>query len=118
MVLDAKFGYQPDTTRLLADFDWTDVAGGSVVLGTVKGRFVIAEAVVIIDYPFDGGLQITVGDAIAQGRIMTASENMPSVAARYKKDTDLEYLDTTELLVFFPSGTPTTGSGRVIVYLE
>lgn len=117
MVEVAKFG-ETARTALAIDFDWTNVSGGSISIGFCPKDGVIPEVVLIINSVFDGGLEITVGDIVAQGRLMVVADNKPGTAARYKNDTDYQYSIRTELFVFFPSGTPTTGNGRVIVYLE
>lgn len=104
-------------SRIEADFDHSDVAGGSVVIGNVPGGKRVQHCDLQIDVAFDGGTTITVGDATAQGRIMTATDNDPGFVARYHEEPDHEYLTTTELRVWFPSGAPTVGSGTAVLYL-
>lgn len=103
---------------LVVDFAWSDVISGFVPLGFCPAGGIIPEVVMSVSSAFNGGLQITVGDAVAQGRLMVVKDNDPEMVANYKNDVDYEYTAHTELFVFFPSGTPTTGNGRVIVYLE
>ena len=113
-LFDSIGGHEP----LIADFSWTDFVAGRVSLGVCPAERVIPEVALCIFTAFDGGAQLTVGDVAAQGRLMTAAENSPDNVALYKKDVDYEYAAETEIFIFFPAGTPTTGSGRIIAYLE
>lgn len=111
--------YQLDVLRpfpLVVDFDWSDVAGGDVVVGKLLEGHIVEHAVVRITSPFDGGTQITVGDAVAQGRLQVISDNDPLTAGEYRTSPNYEYLVDTEIKVFFSAGSPTTGAGKVIIY--
>lgn len=107
-----------DSRHRAVEFDISDVAGGSVSLGyCIPGSYVPLVALEITE-EFDGGVQITIGDASAQGRLMTIAQNDPGHVDCYKSDPDYQYETQTELFVFFPSGNPTQGTGKVIVYFQ
>jgi len=78
---------------------------------------VVSEVVIAITDPFDGATTITVGDALAQGRFSAVADNFPAYAEKYVTDPHHLYTSDTEILIYFPSGTPTQGTGEVIVYL-
>ena len=103
---------------LVADFDWSDVAGGSVLLGTCPAGHIVDKTIVSIENAFNGGVQITVGDSVAQARLQAIIDNVPYVSSYYEVNNSYEYTATTELKIFFPGGNPTAGSGRVLIYLD
>ena len=105
--------------HLRVPFAWSDVAGGSLDIGTVDGTGPrVAEGVEVdIDVGFDGGTLITVGTAIAHAELMTVSENDPTSANRYRADTNIVYAPGVVVKIFFPAGAPTVGSGSVTVML-
>ena len=98
-------------------FSFTDVPG-SVVIGTVPAGMVIGETVVKIIEVFNNSTTITVGDALAQGRFQTISDNFPTYVGNYETDPHYRYDVDTQVSIFFPSGTPTQGTGEVIIYLS
>lgn len=103
--------------KLLVDFDFSDVLGGSVVIGTcIEGR-VVSEVALLIEDDFDGGVAITIGDDVAQARFQAVADNNPEKVNTYQASVHHEYTSDTEIKVFFPAGAPTKGSGRAIVYL-
>jgi hypothetical protein len=102
---------------LEVDFAFADVAGGSLSLGDCDAGFTVLKAVVNILTAFNNGVTITVGDAVAQGRLMTASDINTAKVGMYDADSHYKYPAKTELFIYFPSGTPNQGSGKVIVYL-
>jgi hypothetical protein len=104
-------------TKLVSTFDFNDVGGGSKSLGTIKSGQVVGEVALKILTSFDGGTQITIGDAAAQGRLMTIAQNSPADVEDYENDPNYQYTSQTELFVYFPGGIPTQGSGLIIVYL-
>lgn len=104
-------------TKLVTSFDYSDVGGGSKSLGTIRSGQVVDEVVLQIATIFDGSTTMTVGDASAQGRLMAVAHNNPDVADDYERDVNYQYGSETELFVYFPSGSPTQGSGQIIVYL-
>jgi hypothetical protein len=113
--------YQLDVLRprpLVVDFDWSDVSGGNLLMGICPAGHLIDKTVIDVSVPFDGSLQITVGDSVAQGRLQAASDNVPDEVGRYEARNDYEYALDTEIFLFFPSGIPTIGSGRAIVYFD
>jgi hypothetical protein len=49
---------------------------------------------------------------------MTVADNVPSSANHYEVNNSFEYGSDTEIKVFFPGGMPSTGEGKVVVYLR
>jgi len=102
---------------LTVGFSFSDVAGGSLSLGECDAGFTVLKAVVNILTAFNGSTEITVGDAVAQGRLMVVSDINTGKVGMYDVDSHYMYPAKTELFIYFPSGTPTQGTGKVIVYL-
>lgn len=101
---------------LSVEFDSGDVAAGSLEIGRVPALSRIFRAVLEIATPFDGATLITVGDEAGQARLMTNTDNDPGRAGSYVVEPDFAYPSETDLKLFFPSGSPTIGQGRAIIY--
>lgn len=112
----ARFGII-DAVPLKVDFAFSDLPG-PISLGFVAAGHLVNKTIIDIESPFDGGTQITVGDSVAQARLQAIGDNFPEYANFYEVNNSYEYDTTTEIFVFFPAGTPTTGNGRVIIYLD
>jgi hypothetical protein len=102
---------------LVKSFSWSDVAGGNLLLGTCPAGYLVDKTIVHIQTEFDGNVQITVGDMVAQARLQAIADNAPSAAGYYEVNNSYEYVAQTDIYVFFPGGSPTVGQGRVLVYL-
>jgi hypothetical protein len=96
-------------------FGFGDFAGGSKSIGVVPGNIIISKLVLRVISPFNNGSEITVGDDIAQGRLMVIADNFPDNVGRYSAEPDYLYSSDTEIKMYFPNGTPDQGSGEVIV---
>jgi hypothetical protein len=66
---------------------------------------------------FDGGVSMTIGDIIAQGRFQGAADNHPSVSDQYETHPHHVYSVDTDVYVFL-TGSPTIGFGRVVLYIQ
>lgn len=104
--------------KLYSSFDYTNVSGGSLSLGDCPADITVVTVALIIDIAFNNSTTITVGDSVAQGRLMAVADNNTEQVATYKRNVDYLYTAETEILIFFPSGTPTQGEGKVFVYLS
>jgi len=102
---------------LVAEFTHTDFPG-PVLVGVIPATHVVRDTVVEIQSPFDGGVTITVGDAVAQGRLQTVADNRPQRIDYYNVNNVYEYSVDTEVYVYFPSGTPTQGRARVVIFVD
>lgn len=102
-------------TAIDAIFSFSNIRGGSYELGVIHAGHIVSEVALEIDIAFNEGVTFTIGDASAQGRLMSASENVPSVINNYKRDTDYKYLVDTTIRLYV-SGTATKGHGTVIIY--
>jgi hypothetical protein len=114
MTVQARFG--PSYSRsLTVEFTAADVPG-QLLIGRMPAGFFCPSCVVEIIEAFDGGVQITVGDLVAQGRFQGAADNDPETIHQYETEPHFAYPATTDVYVFF-SGSPSVGRGRVILYL-
>ncbi len=102
---------------LRVDFLFSDLPG-PISIGFVKAGHLVDRTIIDIQSPFDGATQITVGDSVAQARLQAVGDNWPGRTNFYEVNNSYEYATMTEVFVFFPAGTPTTGSGRAIIYLD
>jgi hypothetical protein len=103
---------------LVADFTWADAAAGSLPLGRCPAGHLVRKTTIEIVVAFNGGTRLTVGDLAAQGRLQAAANNLPEERNTYEVENNYEYASAEIIYLFFPSGTPTIGSGRVIVYFD
>jgi hypothetical protein len=115
---DPKTNLKLIDNKLYLDFDYTDVSGGSLSLGNCPDNISVATVSLIIDTVFNGSTTITVGDSVAQGRLMVVADNDPAELGTFRRDVDYLYSAETELFIFFPSGAPTQGQGKIFVYLS
>jgi len=102
---------------LVLDFTFADHPG-PVLIGNVGAGRMIRETVLLIEDAFDGNIEITIGDMLAQGRLQTVYDNYPDHVDRYNVSNCVDYAVDTDVYLFFPVGIPTVGSGRVIVFLD
>lgn len=106
----------PDLKYISTTFDFNDVWIGSKLIGSIDLQGMVQSVSLIIDTPLDGYTDICVGDGVINDRLMTTAQNIPTIADTYINDSDVEYLVTTDVNIYFPAGTPTIGNGTVIVY--
>ncbi|MFZ4795970.1 MAG: hypothetical protein ACOYMA_00655 [Bacteroidia bacterium] len=97
-------------------FAFTDVYNLYKNIGTIETQSMVQSVAIIIDTPFNGPTEITIGDATNNDILMNATENIPSATDTYRNNSDYEYTVSTPINIYFPVGTPTVGSGTVIVY--
>lgn len=103
--------------HIRTDFDFSNVPG-NLLIGTCPAGMVVGETAVNIVNVFNNGTTITVGDAVAQGRFLEAADVFTDYEGIYESDPHFSYDVDTEVRIYFPSGTPTQGTGEVIVYLS
>ena len=105
--------------KLHAPFSFVDVVpGNSILLGIAPAGVAVPETTIKITAEFDGGTEISVGDAGAYARLMNKKNNKPHKLGQYKTDNDYLYVAETPIYVYFISGNPTQGAGEVFVYLS
>lgn len=121
-ILALQYGWDADVnsgsgiTSLSVDFDFTDFAPGSILVGKVDKSVYIPSVVVDVLGAFSAGTSITVGDIVAQGRFQAASDNIPGQIGAYATRPNYAYPAATNVYAFL-LGAPIAGSGRVILYL-
>lgn len=96
------------------DFTYSDFISGSLDIGILKANKNIEEIKLIIENPFDVG-SITVGDAGNSSRLMSSIDNDVTYASSYIVGSDYVYPADTTVKIYF-TGTPITGSGKIIVF--
>jgi len=91
---------------------------GPILLGRVPEGYIVRETIVEIIESFNDGVGITVGDPVAHARLQAIGDNHPTVEDYYNVNNCYQYDAATNLFVYFPTGIPTKGYARVIVYLN
>lgn len=106
--------------HLLLDFSWADVPTSPKLIGMVKAGGLAERVSLIILTPFDQSVLLEVGRLLAPAELLLAADNNPVVPDVYQVDPELVYAADTDayLTLIAPGLPPTTGTGRVIVYLN
>lgn len=103
-------------SSISVNFTFSDFANSSKVIGTVLANRNVNNTKLIVDSIFDNGT-ITVGDSLEPNRLMGSSDNALGYANTYV--SELDYLYTTDTVVnLYFTGSPTEGSGRVVISLS
>lgn len=97
-------------------FDHTDTAELSKVIGSMPALLSIHKVRVDILEAFDAGIFFTIGDDVAQGRIMTAAQINAQLVNSYIAEPDIAYAVATNAKIYFGGGESTAGSGKIIIY--
>jgi actin-like ATPase involved in cell morphogenesis len=87
-----------------------------IILGSLVSGKVIEKTVVAITDAFDEGTEITIGTQAAQGILQAASDNIPTYENSSFGTFNNLYLTENMEFKAFISGTPTQGTGTVIIY--
>jgi hypothetical protein len=103
------------TARLELAFSFADTDGLSLLIGQIPVSRVF-KARLDIDEAFDAGIYFTIGDEVAQGRIMYAAQINAQLANSYIAEPDVLYDEATNIKIYFGGGEATVGSGRIIIY--
>lgn len=106
-------------THLEKEFTFEDFPGGSIKIGNCLSGLRIDKVSVIVneDDEFDDGTMV-IGDANAHGRLMVAADIDLTRSKKYSVEPDESYEEDTDLYAYFESGTPTQGTGLIIIYLQ
>jgi hypothetical protein len=102
---------------LYRTFTHADIVGGKVALGPASDGTIISEVSLAVTVAFNAGLLMTIGDDLAQARLMTAVQNKPNATNIYKRDVDYRYSPGAELNLYV-TGAATQGEGAVIIYMS
>lgn len=94
----------------VADFP-TDVS-----IGTIEAGRTVEKVVVEILTPFDSSVGLTVGEDVAQARLMAAADNRPGRAGEYMRESGYLCPTNTTFKLYFTGTAPTAGAGRVLIY--
>ena len=96
------------------NFDYTDFEG-SKLIGIIPSNKYAAFVIVIVDSVFDDLASVTVGDPANNERLQRAEDNDILYLNSFMTIPTYKYNSVTELYLYL-SGSPTQGSGRVVVY--
>jgi hypothetical protein len=97
-------------------FDYTDTSELSKAIGSIPAGLSIHKLRLDILTAFEAGIFFTIGDVVAQGRLMTAAQNNPQAVHSYIAEPDYAYATATNVKIYFGGGEATVGSGRIIIY--
>ena len=99
-------------SRIVVPFSWGDASPKAIA--TVTGVVVTSSIVVMTG--IDSASQLRLGDAAANDRLMSASQNLPSEPGEYETNPGHSYATATPVSLTISLGTGTTqGSGFVIL---
>jgi hypothetical protein len=106
--------------HLMLDFSWADVPTSPKLVGTVKAGSLAERVSMIIFTGFDQPVSLEVGRLLAPAELMLGTDSNPSIPDVYQVTPELVYAADTDvyLTLIAPGLPPTTGTGRVIVYLN
>ena len=104
--------YYTSGGKVTKEFDHTDFAGGSLLIGEITSGRVIINTVVEVDVAFNSG-SFTIGKDSAQA-ILMAIAGRGNEQGRYLTHNYIELTATDNYKIFF-SGSPSQGSGKVYI---
>lgn len=111
--------YEPVTVtsggaaKVVRSFESADFSGGLTLAGIPAGSMILSTIVEIIE-SFDAPGTLTIGTQSAQGILMTTNEVNLASQAIYERTNYLQ-IDSFETFKAFFSGSPTVGSGKIII---
>jgi hypothetical protein len=103
--------------KFVTTFDYSDVNLGYKLIGTIPANRKITDILFSISTEFDGSATCSLGDDIAQARLMLESDN--SLHSLYSSELTphYSYVSDTIIKLFFSVVTPPTiGGGSVFIY--
>ena len=117
VVLNALTGavinnYYTSGGKLTVEFDHSNFAGGSLLIGEITSGRVIINTVVEVEVAFNSG-SFTIGKDSAQAILMAIADR-GNEQGRYLTHNYIELTATDNYKIFF-SGSPSTGSGKVYI---
>ncbi len=104
--------YYTSGGKVTKEFDHTDFAGGSLLIGEITSGRVIINTVVEVEVAFNSG-SFTIGKDSAQAILMAIADR-GNEQGRYLTHNYIELTATDNYKIFF-SGSPSTGSGKVYI---
>ena len=103
-------------TSLVVDFDSTDFISGFKVIGTISANYTVENVNIQVIHAFDSG-HASIGDDLDHVRLANEGTNDLTFENTYDNANNYKYLVNTPLKIFL-NGSPSTGSGRVTVFLS
>lgn len=105
------------TGSLELEFSYSDFASVSKLIGNIAANVDIEELKIVVDSPFDGGAAVTVGDAVQPDRLAANSNSELAFTGIYDMEITYSYSVDTDINLYM-SGNPTTGSGKVLIFIS
>ena len=102
--------------KIVGDFSHIDFGSGYLSIGNTYDGYFVDRVVIEVESAFDEGT-ITVGDALVSDLFTIATDSELTVPNLYEKASGFEYSYNSDIRIYF-TGSPTQGSGRVIVHLK
>ena len=102
--------------KIVGDFDFNTFGLDWITIGNTYDGYFVDKVVIEVESAFDEGT-ITVGDALVSDLFTIATDSELTVPNLYEKASGFEYSYNSDIRIYF-TGSPTQGSGRVIVYLK
>jgi hypothetical protein len=106
--------------HLILDFSWADVPGSPKLIGQIPANGLAERVSMIIFTGFDQAVSLEVGPLPAPAELMLGTDSNPAIPDVYQVTPEVMYSVPTNvyLTLLAPGPLPTTGTGRVIVYLN
>ena len=98
-------------------FTFEDWSLGSKKIGKALGGLRVEKTSTEVTELFNGGT-IVIGDADAHGRLAAAADIKLNQVKRFHTEPDHKYTVDTDLYIYFETGSPSSGSGTIIIYLQ
>jgi len=102
--------------KIVGDFSHIDFGSGYLSIGNTYDGYFVDRVVIEVESAFDEGT-VTVGDSLTADLFTDATDSELTVPNLYEKASGFEYSYNSDIRIYF-TGSPTQGSGRVIVHLK
>lgn len=106
------------TILRLIEYDFTYLTSSPLALRLLTSAALATAVRLIIDTAFDGTVSLTVGEMGNTSRLMSASQNVPSVVGSYDVTPDYQYSGGEEIRLYLSVAGSTQGAGRVLLWLR
>lgn len=107
--------YVYSAPKLEMPFTFEDLLAGPLEIGNAFPSLRISQVVVIIEEAFDEGT-LVIGDDDGHGRLMTANQNNLMLENTYVNEPEYyKYSTDKQIKAWLETGTPTQGSGTILI---
>jgi hypothetical protein len=99
------------------EFTFSDFASGVLPVGIIPANVDTDNIKIVVNNPFNNGATVTVGDPIQPDRLAPSDNSDLSSQGVYTVESTFSYPSDTTVNLYM-SGSPTTGSGKVIIFMQ